>query len=700
MDKHSKDARFARVHSDPRFHRPRREDTKVALDDRFKDVLSTKGTKQLDRFGRKGHVSEAKELQRMYRLDEPGKDYARGEVELESSSEEDDDDDDDKEDEEDEDEEDEDEDEDEDERGDVVVGSTDAVRRAARHEDAYESDASIDLNEDDLDESVMAELDKQAKKAQRRQPSRDQDVARGDDTSRLAVVNMDWDHVRALDLFKVFASVVSPQATREPLEPVAAPAVTKQAAHMALAPVRGQVRSVRIYLSDFGRERLAREDVQGPPREIFQSRGSGHRVQESEAQAVTVDEGEDFNEDALRKYQLERLRYYYAVATFDNAKSARHVYNEIDGTEMERSANMFDLRFVPDDMVLPDGEEGRPAEFQDEATEDVAHYEGLDFKTDALRHSKVRLTWDQDDPRRTKLTRTSQKGQLHEDDLKTYLASSDEDEDVDHTSSRNRLRSLLTDMPSKSAFDDADDQDTMFTKPEGDMEISFAPALASSKKEAEDDHEETTIEKYMRKQREKRERRRAKAQAAQSESNAEPKRKPEQEPELELEDEPGEQTKDAPVVSAFEDTAKSPVAGDDDVDDHDDGDSDDQQHFQLQDIVRAEKMQSKKMSKHQRKREAKRASKRQPLVQPSFVMDTQDPRFAAVMHDHRFAIDPSHPGFIKTAGMQQLIDEGNRRRAKASSHTDTQPDVASLVSSIKQKAAAAPPAAKKPRRTR
>ena len=236
MDKHSKDARFARVHSDPRFHRPRREDTKVALDDRFKDVLSTKGTKQLDRFGRKGHVSEAKELQRMYRLDEPGKDYARGEVELESSSEEDDDDDDDKEDEEDEDEEDE--DEDEDERGDVVVGSTDAVRRAARHEDAYESDASIDLNEDDLDESVMAELDKQAKKAQRRQPSRDQDVARGDDTSRLAVVNMDWDHVRALDLFKVFASVVSPQATLEPLEPVAAPAVTKQAAHMALAPVR------------------------------------------------------------------------------------------------------------------------------------------------------------------------------------------------------------------------------------------------------------------------------------------------------------------------------------------------------------------------------------------------------------------------------------------------------------------------------
>ena len=91
MVRREKDARFARVHTDPRFHRPRKDETKVVLDERFKDVL-TKGPKQLDRFGRKRHdTREAQDLERLYRLDSDA-DYARGEVELESSSEEDDDD--------------------------------------------------------------------------------------------------------------------------------------------------------------------------------------------------------------------------------------------------------------------------------------------------------------------------------------------------------------------------------------------------------------------------------------------------------------------------------------------------------------------------------------------------------------------------------------------------------------------------------
>ena len=54
-------------------------------------------------------------------------------------------------------------------------------------------------------------------------------------------------------------------------------------------------------------------------------------------------------------------------------------------------------------MDFPACANGRPAEFRDEATDDTGHYEGLDFKTDALRHSKVRLTWDQDDPHRPRV---------------------------------------------------------------------------------------------------------------------------------------------------------------------------------------------------------------------------------------------------------------------------------------------------------
>ncbi|WFD21102.1 pre-rRNA-processing protein esf1 [Malassezia caprae] len=608
------DARFQRVHSDPRFRRARRQDTQVVLDERFKDVLG-KGAKQPDRYGRHRHVREADDLAHLYRLDSPSVDYARGEGELESSSEE------------------EEEEEEDDSDGDVVIGGASAVRRATQQDD--ESEASIDLDEE-IDEDVAAELDREA----RTRPS--EDVARGDDTRRLAVVNMDWDHVRAIDLFKVFSSLVSPHATRDPLAPVSE---TARGAHAALAPVRGQVLSVRVYLSDFGRERLAREDVQGPPRAIFQKR-------EAKKAAKQVDEGNEFDEEALRQYQLERLRYYYAVATFDSAACARHVYNEIDGTEMERSANMFDLRFVPDDMALPDGEDGREAGYEDEATEDAARYEPLDYKTDALRHSRVRLTWDQDDPRRVKLTRAANRRDLHEDDLKTYLASSDEDDEAETAEqSKSRLRSLLTDLPKRSAFDDADDTDSLFAKPEGDMQVSFVPALSADEPGAAD-HEETTIEKYRRKQRERRERRRE-ASAARAEASAEP--------------EPSEPAEAPP----------EPVA---------EVNSDDEQHFNLEDIVRTEKLQGKSLSRHQRRREARRAEKRAALVQPSFQMDVHDPRFAAVHEDHHFAIDPSHPSFVQTAGMRKLMQASHERTTAETPASD----LSTLVSSVKRRVAAPP----------
>lgn len=33
-------------------------------------------------------------------------------------------------------------------------------------------------------------------------------------------------------------------------------------------------------------------------------------------------------------------------------EAATHIYNELEGTELERSANVFDLSFVPEDMTF------------------------------------------------------------------------------------------------------------------------------------------------------------------------------------------------------------------------------------------------------------------------------------------------------------------------------------------------------------
>ena len=44
--------------------------------------------------------------------------------------------------------------------------------------------------------------------------------------------------------------------------------------------------------------------------------------------------------------------YYYAIVTFDTVDAAEFIHAELNGTELERSANVFDISFVPNDMTF------------------------------------------------------------------------------------------------------------------------------------------------------------------------------------------------------------------------------------------------------------------------------------------------------------------------------------------------------------
>lgn len=357
------DPRFARLATDPRFIRPSKSSQKVILDDRFSGLLSggsSASAGRVDKYGRKvGKNKEANDLKAFYRLDgDNGKgkgkgkqiDRARGEGLEESSSEEEDEDSD-----EDGSQEEEGSSDDDDEAGQLLLGSKKARKAAERQKQRAGSELSIDLDEGDDDDNDNAGPLASTSAVDGVQVETSIPTMEGS-TKRIAIVNLDWDNVRAVDLYKVFESVLSPSASS--LTDGTAIGLGSRKSKSKIG--KGQVLAVRIYPSQFGKERMEREEKEGPPVEIFSKNrrrlatsGNGkksgkHKAVQSDDDDLSdsdeEDEGNEYDEVALRRYQLERLRYYYAVVEFDTVPAAQHAYEEIEGTEFEATANVLDLR--------------------------------------------------------------------------------------------------------------------------------------------------------------------------------------------------------------------------------------------------------------------------------------------------------------------------------------------------------------------
>ena len=414
------DPRFSRIQSDPRYRLPGKKN-KVKLDKRFSRALEDEDftrRAKVDRYGRPlASDTEKSRLKRKYDFDED---------------------------------EDEDGGEDEDEEEDDVPDEDDEVQKVLRNFEEQEpssfdplrdtrdtASSSEDETSSDEDSDEEADFDDEVEVG----PAQQTDIPTGEVTSRIAIVNLDWDNIRAADLMAVFNSFLPPS---------------------------GSLLKVSIYPSEFGRERLEREEMEGPPKDIFTNdarSGPSSHPSDSDSDAeddeqirksiIQPDDGADFDSVALRKYQLERLRYYYCILSFSSPSVAKHIYDAVDGTEYLRTANFFDLRFVPDDT---DFSSDNPKE---ECSDIPGDYKPNDFVTDALQHSKVRLTWDAEDSgRKDTIARVFKGGrkEIDENDLKAYLGSDtgeDEVEDEDghedegdqgpskKEAERQRMRALL-----------------------------------------------------------------------------------------------------------------------------------------------------------------------------------------------------------------------------------------------------------------
>lgn len=664
------DPRFANFATDPRFRLPSKKNARTAIDKRFSRMLKDDdfvNTAKVDRYGRKiTGDAKKKALQKLYVPEEDEED---------EDSEEDD----------------------EEEDGGVEVEDDDVVLKELKKADAKYDPArgggfSSSEDEDDEEDEEEEEVEEIEEAEFPDMQGEQEGVEMGEVTSRIAAVNMDWDNIRAVDLMAVFSSFVRPG---------------------------GRIHKISVYQSEFGKERMEREEMEGPPKEIFAKNKEAEEEDEDEEDEesdepeddeeldeeikkdlLKADDGEEFDSAALRKYQLERLRYYYAVIVCSDDQTAQQIYEATDGTEYLSSANFFDLRFIPDDTEFDD----KP---RDECDSVPEGYKPTEFVTDALQHSKVKLTWDTT-PEETlrkeaiKKAFSGSRAEIGENDLRAYLGSDSEDDEEEEEEAvapaeedapklskkelaRQKMRAALglADEPLPSA---------KAKGPVGDMEITFTSGLSAKDKggvfENEPVKEETTAEKYIRKEKERKARRKERAKALREGRDPDAPAPVEETEEEEKEDlgfndpfftiDADEQAKAAKNIrkeerrkkrEAKEAEAEAKAAERAELEllmqDNSTETAPHLDHFDINEIQRAEKAKRKKNRGKKKGAEEAELSKRGGL-QENFKLDVDDERFKKLFDSHEYAIDPSNPKFKPTEGMKKLLEEGRRKRAGAS----------------------------------
>ena len=659
------DKRFAALASDPRYRLPSKKQAQTAVDPRFKRLFTDQGFQKkatVDRYGRKLKPdSGKKDLEKRFRLEdddednEPKKGKSKKPTrEVVGSSDESEEDSDDGE-------------------GQVV----DAARGGGFAESSSEEESSEE--EDSADEAELAEETAGMEQ---------EEVPMGEVSKRIAAVNLDWDNIRAADIMAVAASFV---------------------------PAGGRIENVTIYPSEFGRERMEREELEGPPREIF---ASTKRKEESEDDSDSDEdedekirkrllkeqagEGEEFDDGKLRQYQLERLRYYYAVIECDSNNTAKTIYDSLDNREYLTTSNFFDLRFIPDEVTFDDD---NPREH---CTKLPDGYKPNDFRTEALTHSKVRLTWDDDDTTRKEVQkRAFSRAELDENDLQAYIGSDSSDNDSvssrksvstadrkinKREAERQKMRAALglSEAASTGRSKKAKDE------PVGDMQITFSSGLTSGKGskgvfENEPQDEESTRQRYIRKEKERKARRKEKSKATRGEgedaaaggdhsgSEQEETAAPADDKAAADEEDPFNDPffNDPTTAAATEKTArkadKAKKRAERDAADaeaasrraelellmaDDDANGEGVRHFDMREIEKAEK-EARRKGKNKGKKTKKTA---EDAAKDDFKVQAEDPRFKALFDSHEYAIDPTNPRFKSTEGMKSLLEEGRKKR--------------------------------------
>lgn len=672
------DPRFAHLVGDPRFKNIHKSTKSIKIDNRFKSMFNDDKFKvkySIDKYGRRVDKSSTDDLEKFYDLSSDEEDETAerekeeaailddldllkdgGDINVRNES---------------------DEEIDEGVKEKLQDLSVDYARGEATLLTDSSSDEEDSEDEDDelFIEHVWGELDNDA-------PRMDES------TRRLAACNMDWDRIRASDIMVLCSSFLPPGGT---------------------------ILSVKVYPSEFGKTRMAEEEVKGPQELAELKREDDEDSYDSDDSDLFTnkkEDGDSYHMEKLRQYQLNRLKYYYAVIECDSVRTADKLYAECDGIEYESTATKLDLRFIPDEETFDD----EPRDICKEMP-DLNKYQPRLFTTTALQQAKVELTWDENDVERKELNEKMASGKLNEigdAELRKYVAYSSEDEDEDDDDTQNNgvndedglnesdsnsdvcVDNNGTSSKSKKKVDIISKYKNLLEeinrkekeKKKNKIEMEFSWGVNSDAKSNENESKEandnlTPFEKIIEKKREKK-----KARKVEIRQRKKAAKQATGESDLESEDDlpDGIDLNDPYFAEEFANgefetpkskgknsnkTKKKKGNTGDSADELDEKESelklllDDEEdggkvHFSLKKIQQAETE-----TKSKKKRKILLNKKKNVETKPfedDFKINVEDSRFSALYKSHLYNIDPTDSHYKKTKNMEKLIDEKLKRK--------------------------------------
>uniref|UniRef100_A0ABI7XHD7 ESF1 nucleolar pre-rRNA processing protein homolog n=1 Tax=Felis catus TaxID=9685 RepID=A0ABI7XHD7_FELCA len=488
-----------------------------------------------------------------------------------SSTDDDDDDDDDDVDGNENDEEEEDEDE-ESENDDESDSGPDLARGKGNIETSSEDEEDMAdlLPEDSGFEHAWRELDK--------------DAPRADEiTRRLAVCNMDWDRLKAKDLLALFNS---------------------------FKPKGGVIFSVKIYPSEFGKERMKEEQVQGPV-ELLSIPEDAPEKDWFIPDDITFD---DEPKDIASEVDLTAYKPKYFTSAAMGTSTVEITWDE---TDHERITTL-NRKFKKEELLDMDFQAYLASSSEDEE----------EIEEELQGDDKVNM----------------------EEDGKTKKSQKDDEEQI---AKYKQLLQVIQEKEKKGKENDME------------MEIKWVPGLKESAEEMvrnklEGKDKLTPWEQFLEKKKEKK--RLKKKQKALAEEVSED----ELPSDVDLNDPYFAEEITKIGIKEKKKSVKSTKDGISPVEEAEierqkaemallmmDEEEESKKHFNYNKIVEHQNLSKKKKKLLMKKKE---------LLEDDFEVNVKDARFQAMYTSHLFNLDPSDPNFKKTKAMEKILEEKARQR--------------------------------------